>query len=341
MVNQPAPMMIAEDTPRAVELLLAIRAGDVDTIQHLIARYPGLARAHFHARKGRGWRTSLHMVTDWPGYYPNGPATVHLLTQAGADPNDRSLEAGSETPLHWAASSDDAEVAEALIDAGADINVPGGSIGSPIENAVGYGCWHVARLLVARGAIISTPWVAAALGDRARLKELLGSGPTSADLNEVFWHACAGGQLRVAMYLKNMGADITYSPEYARGRPVMDMASAPDTRRQALLEWLRAQGAPGTVSSTPSSGTASPDAEAPQGETPEGETPEGETPGEETPEVEAPEAPEAEVPEAEAPEAPEAEAPDAASSGAASEVESAPASQDAAKPFERGKSRDA
>jgi hypothetical protein len=128
------------------------------------------------------------------------------------------------------------------------------------------------------------------------------------------------------MYLKNMGADITYSPEYASGRPVLDMASAPDTRRQALLEWLREQGAPGTVL-TPSSGTASSDAEAPDAEALEAEAPEAEAPDEEAPEAEAP----------------EAEAPMAEASDAASEEESASASQDkdAAQPFERGQSRDA
>jgi hypothetical protein len=234
-------MTLAHDGPVAIELLLAIRGGDLDTIRRLLAEHPGLERAHVFDRKG--WRTPLHMVTDWPGYFPNGPAIVRLLAQAGADPNDREPDPGSETPLHWAASSDDAEVAEALIDAGADVNGPKGSIGSPIENAVGYGCWHVARLLAARGAIIDAPWVASALGDRARLAELLGPEPAADDVNQAFWHACAGGQLRVAQYLKDLGADITYSPEYVDGQPVLAMASGTDTRREALLEWLRAQGA--------------------------------------------------------------------------------------------------
>jgi hypothetical protein len=43
--------------------------------------------------------------------------------------------------LYWAASSDDVEVARALIDAGADIEAPGASIagGAPLDDAVGYG----------------------------------------------------------------------------------------------------------------------------------------------------------------------------------------------------------
>ena len=63
---------------------------------------------------------------------------------AGADPGDRG-QARSETPLHWAASSDDAEVAEALIDAGADVHGPQGSIGTPLANAIGYACCRSPR----------------------------------------------------------------------------------------------------------------------------------------------------------------------------------------------------
>ncbi|WP_202426233.1 ankyrin repeat domain-containing protein [Streptomyces sp. HUCO-GS316] len=89
-------------------------------------------------------------MADWPGYFPNGARIVPLLVAAGADPNAHGP--GGESPLHWAAGSDDADVAAALIDSGADIEAPHGSIGTPLDNAVGYACWHVAALPAARGA---------------------------------------------------------------------------------------------------------------------------------------------------------------------------------------------
>jgi uncharacterized protein len=66
----------------------------------------------------------------------------------------------AETPLHWAASSDDVEVADALIAGGADVEVRGASIagGTPLDNAVGYGCWQVAHLLVNSGAKVEKLW---------------------------------------------------------------------------------------------------------------------------------------------------------------------------------------
>ena len=72
-------------------------------------------------------RTPLHVVADWPGYFPNGPQVVRMLIAAGADPNARDPDQPrSETPLHWAASSDDVDVARALIDGGADLEPPDG-----------------------------------------------------------------------------------------------------------------------------------------------------------------------------------------------------------------------
>jgi len=167
MDGEPVPMRIPQNDPMAMELRLAVRGGDLATVGRLLAERPGLARARFVGRN-EGTRTLLHFAADWPGYFPNGAEMVRLMVSAGADPSAPATGGDAETPLHWAASSDDVDVAAALIDAGADIESTGGTIGAgpPLANAVGYGCWHVARLLVARGARVGSLWEAAALGDR-------------------------------------------------------------------------------------------------------------------------------------------------------------------------------
>jgi len=241
--DETAPVEIPADDPTATELVLAVHGGDIDTIRRLLAGDPRLARAGLVDRKG-GFRTLLHLVADWPGYFPNGPQIVHLLIQAGADPSFRDPTRCDETALHWAASSDDVDVAAALIDGGADINVPGGSIGTPLANAVGYGCWHVARLLAARGARIGSLWEAAGLGDRARVDEFLAADPppASSEIDEAFYQACHGGQRRMAEYLLARGANINTIPEYSNETP-LQAAGGTDTRRQILVDWLKERGA--------------------------------------------------------------------------------------------------
>jgi uncharacterized protein len=222
----------------AIHLVVAIHAGDLDRVRRVLGEHPGLVAEPLGGSFAT--RTALHVVTDWPGYFPNGPDMVRLLIAAGADPNGRSP--GDETPLHWAASSDDADVAEALIDAGADIETPDGSIGTPLDNAVGYACWHVARLLVARGARVDKPWHAAALGLVGRLAELLGDQPAPEDVSQAFWHACSGGQRRAAEYLLSRGADVNWVPDYAKGTP-LDAAGGMGTRQDNVISWLRGLGA--------------------------------------------------------------------------------------------------
>ncbi|MBV9603251.1 MAG: ankyrin repeat domain-containing protein [Chloroflexi bacterium] len=234
---------VRNDDPLAVAVATAIRNGDLATLERLLADDAELANVQIEGRRG-GYRTPLHVAADWPGYFPNGPAVVRWLLANGADPNGGAEGFGrQETPLHWAASSDDVDVAEALVDGGADIEAPGGSIadGAPLDNAVGYGCWRVARLLVQRGARVDQLWHAAALGMLGRTEKLLGDA-SPLDINNAFWQACAGGQRRAAELLLAHGADLNWVPDYAKGTP-LDQAGSIDTGRAALVTWLQERGA--------------------------------------------------------------------------------------------------
>jgi ankyrin repeat protein len=226
-------------------LVDAIHAGDVESLNGLLAEHRGLASARIVDGQG-GSRTPLHIATDWPGFFPRGPRVVAALIESGGDPNAR-VEGmwHSETPLHWTASSDDVEVARALIDGGADIEATGASIagGTPLDDAVGYGCWQVARLLARRGARVDRLWHAAALGMIARAQELVAAQPPpQQQLNDAFWQACHGGQRRTAEYLLELGADLNGAPSWGEDTP-LDAGESIETGRQALVSWLRDRGA--------------------------------------------------------------------------------------------------
>ena len=170
---------ISKDSPLAGAVFKAIHTGDVPQLKRLLEENPGLAMARIVGREDEGKcgdnrmsRTLLHVVTDWPGHFPNGAATVIALIEAGSEVNARFTGPHTETPLHWAASCDDIEVLNALLDAGADIEAAGAVIarGTPLDDAVAFGQWHAARRLVERGAK-SRLWHAAALGLMDDLRE--------------------------------------------------------------------------------------------------------------------------------------------------------------------------
>jgi ankyrin repeat protein len=238
-------LRLSRSDPVAQALVDAIHAGEVASLTALLREHPGLASARIVDDKGRSG-TFLHAVADWPGFFPHGPDVAATLIDAGADPSS-PMEGSwhAETPLHWAASSDDVEVARALIDGGADIEATGASIagGTPLDDAVGYGCWQVARLLVERGARVDRLWHAAALGMRTRVDELLAASPPSKqELTDAFWQACHGGQRRMAEHLLALGAELNGTPSWGESTP-LDAADGLDTGRKGLVEWLQSLGA--------------------------------------------------------------------------------------------------
>lgn len=228
---------LRNNEPLAISTVEAIRTGDLEVLERLLGENPFLSTARFEGDKGKS-PTVLHIATDWPGHFPNGTAVIATLIAAGADPNASSMGRHSETPLHCAASSNDVEVLDALIDAGADIEAPGAVIGggTALDDAVAFGQWQAARRLVECGARTRL-WHAAALGLMSRVEEYFDNSipPAPADVTESFWQACHGGQRQAAEYLLNRGAELNWIG-YNERTP-LDIAQ--HSGAEDMVKWLR------------------------------------------------------------------------------------------------------
>jgi ankyrin repeat protein len=228
--------------PPASSAIQAIQTGKVEVLQKVLREHPDLASARLvrpNSRGGESTITLLHVATDWPGHFPKVLTSVATLLAAGADVNARGNGPHTETPLHWAASSDDVEVLDALLDAGADIEAQGAVIGdgTPLDDAVAFGQWQAARRLVERGARTKL-WHAAALGLMDRVEQFFEAGaPLRHEVTEAFWCACHGGQQRSAEYLLDRGADLNW----IGWDKLTALEAAQRSGATDLVDWLRSR----------------------------------------------------------------------------------------------------
>jgi hypothetical protein len=246
-------LALPKDDPQAIAAKKAIETGDCEGLHRLLLEHPDLVRARIGCKNvetGEGGRTLMHIVADWPGHFPNGPAIVATLVAAGADVNTHAIGMGhEETPLHWAASSDDVAVVDALLDHGADIEADGSVIdgGTALADAVAFGQWKAARRLIERGAK-STLWQSAALGllDRVEGEFTRDPKPGAEEITNAFWCACHGGQRNTAEYMLARGADRNWVG-YDKLTP---LDAARRNGANEVVDWLVSQGAKSATEST-------------------------------------------------------------------------------------------
>jgi truncated hemoglobin YjbI len=162
----------------AALLALMIRSGERTLLDHVHGRLsaiPTLAREHYSGRTllheaaaagsvstvelllrlgadadAGGSHTALYCVGNECST-PGGAAVVRVLVQAGANVDVRS-RAKQCTALHMAARRGNVEVAEALLDCGADIEARDSLGETPLRRAVNCDKTDVAALLLSRGA---------------------------------------------------------------------------------------------------------------------------------------------------------------------------------------------
>jgi uncharacterized protein len=249
-------LQLSEHDPLALAALGAIRNGDVEALRQLLGQHSELASAAITRRASSGQPAFSYALigatTDWPGQFPRVGESIAALVAAGADVNARCGGPHGETPLHFAASSDDVVALDALLDAGADIEAAGAVIagGTALDDAVAFAQWRAARRLLERGAQAAV-WHCAALGALERLEAYFAAGRPRAkypwrgadsqerEVTVAFWCACHGGQPAAVRYLLDRGAELNWISPWD-GLTPLDAA-----RRSAandVVAWLSARG---------------------------------------------------------------------------------------------------
>lgn len=233
---------LSDHEPLAQQTVRAIREGDMEALAALLDAHPSLVQTRFVDAKGVE-REVLHLACDWPGHFPRVGETIAVLIARGANLNPVCTGGNApERPLHGAASSDDVEAIDALLDGGADIEADGAIFtgGAAMSDAVIFAQWNAARRLLARGAK-TTLTQAAALGLLDRVAAYCEATPPPAPdlLTAALWHACRGGQLPVVEYLVNKGANINW----LGWDHLTPLGCALKSGNAELIAWLRARGA--------------------------------------------------------------------------------------------------
>lgn len=112
------------------------------------------------------------------------------------------------TPLlHAAAQTDDPEIVEAVLAAGADMGAKAGWGHTALEWAANMNARRSAELLLARGSKLNL-WAAAALGRLEDVRRYVEQGPSDQAVTDAFYIACRNGALEVARLLRDRGAPI-------------------------------------------------------------------------------------------------------------------------------------
>lgn len=106
--------------------------------------------ANIEVQDARG-HNPLYHIANGHGTEEEGRAAVELLIGQGANVN-QVTGVGGMTPLHMSARRGTTTIAQALLDAGAEIEARDKKGETPLRRAVNCGREHMVRLLLSRGA---------------------------------------------------------------------------------------------------------------------------------------------------------------------------------------------
>ncbi len=226
----------------------AVIAGDLSTLEGMLAASPGLVQArstritHFDPQVHRA--TLLHYVAanGVEGYRQRTPANAvaiaTLLLKAGAEVDALADMYGGQcttmsvlvSSSHPAKAGVQAALAETLLDFGAALEGDGAAKkwGSPLKTALAFGYLETAEALVRRGARVDDITTAAGLGRVADVARLLAAvGPE--DRHRALALAAQHGHAEIVRVLLDAGEEPSrYNPDgnHAHSTPLHQAALA-------------------------------------------------------------------------------------------------------------------
>jgi len=164
---------------------------------------------------------------------------------------------GDGTPLINAIRSGDSATIGYLVDKGADVNLPAPGDGTPLIEAARAGRMDVVQLLLAKGAQAGLalrgegdPLIVAAAGGRLDIVQALVEHGASVESfvpgdETPLINAAQSGDLATVRYLVEKGADVNRAVPSNRGETRSPLGEALKHRHDAVVQYLKTQGARG------------------------------------------------------------------------------------------------
>ena len=137
----------------SLDRLLAVRGDDLDIFEAALTRRADLVRARVAADPAlaQAWTADGFTALHYPAFF-GGLEEAQALVEAGADIEAAARNEMGARPLHSAAAGRHLDVSRLLVERGADVNARqhGGYV--PLHQAAQHGDVELAELLLAAGA---------------------------------------------------------------------------------------------------------------------------------------------------------------------------------------------